>query len=227
MKSEFGKKFNHDPWALNYDENVKNEAHPIRAGYDHVLTSVAAAAPQHEGALILDIGIGTGNLSRRLAPSVKIVGLDNSAGMMAVAREKLANHQVEFVHADMLAFFDQTRPPFDGVISTYTIHHLTEIEKERLFANIWRQLKPGGRAAFGDLMFADATARERAIEYYTAKGQGNIAFDIQDEFFWLVDHATAALTSLGFNVTSRQVSDLSWVLFAQKPAGTGTHEVEE
>ena len=33
MQSQFWKKFNHDPIANDYDENIKNEDNPVRKGY--------------------------------------------------------------------------------------------------------------------------------------------------------------------------------------------------
>lgn len=104
MQAKYSKKFNHDPWANAYDEDVADESNPIRAGYGAVLDFVAARCPQFPGAKILDIGIGTGNLTMRLNSKVQVVGIDISNKMMALARQKLApTHSVNFIVADMLA----------------------------------------------------------------------------------------------------------------------------
>lgn len=218
MHSEFGDKFNHDPWAARYDEDVRNESHPIRAGYGAVLDFVAQSCPQTPGANILDIGIGTGNLTSRLSKQVQVVGLDLSQEMMALAQRKLADGPpVTYVIGDLLAYFEGEHPKFDGIISTYVIHHLTEKEKSRFFEHCWKTLKPGGKAVFGDLMFADLQARQQAIDKFNAEGWEDVALDIDDEFFWLVDSAEAQLKAVGFEVSTRQFSELSWVITAEKP----------
>jgi len=35
MQSKHSQKFNHDPIATGYDENVENEDNPIRTGYKY------------------------------------------------------------------------------------------------------------------------------------------------------------------------------------------------
>jgi len=37
MKSKFAQKFNHDPIANNYDDNIQNEDNPIRKGYNNLM----------------------------------------------------------------------------------------------------------------------------------------------------------------------------------------------
>jgi hypothetical protein len=43
MRSKHVDKFNHDQDAPGYDQDILNEAHPIRAGYGELLDWVAAA----------------------------------------------------------------------------------------------------------------------------------------------------------------------------------------
>lgn len=223
MKSKFGYKFNHDPWANAYDEDVVDESNPIRAGYDAVLEYIATHAPKHRDAVILEIGIGTGNLAGRLNREVSVVGLDISPRMISIAKQKLADRQnISFVMDDMLTFLEQSRRSYDGIISSYVVHHLTEKEKNVLFSHAWRLLKPGGSALFGDLMFASKIARQEAIDRYKESGHEKIAFDIEDEFFWDVDHATISLKELGFHTSAHQFSDLSWVIQAKKPVNSNT-----
>lgn len=61
-------------------------------------------------------------------------------------------------------------PTFDAVLSTYAVHHLTGAEKVLLFQLIWERLWPGGRAVFGDLMFADEAERALLDRKYEQLG---------------------------------------------------------
>jgi ubiquinone/menaquinone biosynthesis C-methylase UbiE len=65
---------------------------------------VAAAAA--EGGAVLEVACGTGRVALRLArPGVRVVGLDRSAAMLAMARQKGAGMpDVRWVEADMRSF---------------------------------------------------------------------------------------------------------------------------
>ena len=215
-KSQFGAKFNHDGWETVYDADVADETHPIRAGYDACLDWVVEKAAVSADDVVIDLGIGTGNLSQRLPACKHLIGVDLSRSMMDVASDKLNHHaQISLVESDLLAYFAKA-PRTDVVISTYAVHHLTEPEKAQLFEAIDRVLADGGRAVFGDLAFADLAAREAAIVRYQAAGRDDVAFDIDDEFFWLLDECTAAMERLGWQVAVTRFSDLSWGVAASK-----------
>lgn len=95
---------------------------------------------------VLDAGCGTGRLSAMLAERVgrgHVVALDRSFNMAAVASSTLArwSDRVAVVLADLddLPFVGA----FDVVFSTATFHWV--LDHQRLFANLHRALKPGGK----------------------------------------------------------------------------------
>lgn len=219
IKSAHGEEFNHDPWAETYDQDVAQEDNPIRTGYRALLAWVlekARIGPQDD---VLDLGVGTGNLSVGVEACASLTAVDLSTNMMALARPKLAAlAHVTFVCEDVLSFLARTTQTFDVLVSTYTIHHLTEPEKMTFLGLVWERLRPGGRAIFGDLMVQDEAAEQRLIQEYQGRGMGEIAEDIQEEFFWRVTPALARLHHLGFSTETIRVSDLSWGIAATKPA---------
>ena len=221
MRSRHADRFNHDEDASGYDRNVQNEADPIRAGYAALLRWVADRLPGIAGP-VLELGSGTGNLTQLLPADRAVCCVDISMQMQLIAAQKIGERAAptDYVLADLLGFFDEhdAGGPYAAVVSTYAIHHLEDDEKEQLFARLRACLLPGGAAVFGDLMFADAGARKDSQERCIAEGKRALAEDIDDEYFWLVDHATAALEGLGFVVESRQFSDLSWGIVARLPA---------
>ena len=94
---------------------------------------------------VLELGCGTGTTALTLAPDTgHLTGCDISGGMIAIAREKLADHpdvSVEFRQAD--AFDDAFSPgQFDAVLA-FNLLHLLE-DRPATLARVRTLLKPGG-----------------------------------------------------------------------------------
>ena len=218
MRSRHADRFNHDEEAAGYDRDVLDEADPIRAGYDALLDWVARRAAPDARSRVLDLGSGTGNLALRLAAFGELVCVDVSQEMERIARAKLSGRDaIHWICSDLLEYFDAPGPEFDAVVSSYAIHHLVEDEKQRLFERISGRLAPGGRVAFGDLMFETAQARRDTLDAYRASGRAELADDIEEEFFWDVSSALAGLEALGLSVETRRFSELSWGIAGTVP----------
>jgi putative AdoMet-dependent methyltransferase len=217
MRSVYGPLFNHDDDANGYDAEVRNEKDPIRAAYHDVLAWVISVARIDSSSRVLELGSGTGNLSCLLDRCGELVCVDLSERMEAIARSK-SGHILKrrFIKADILEVFDCESAPFDSVISTYAIHHLTDEEKRLLFGKVFAGLVPGGRAVFGDLMLQNQAEKASKIQEYLAKGDAKTAQAIEEEFFWSIDTAVLDLNELGFQVETTRFSDLSWGVVARK-----------
>lgn len=215
MRSRFADKFNHDAEAPGYDRDVLNEQEPVREGYARVLDWVAAEAGGARS--VVELGTGTGNLALRLRGCRRLVCVDVSREMLRIARSKLSGmNRVQFVEADILEYFDHPAGPCDAVVSTYAVHHLTEDEKTRLFREAAAALRREGRAVFGDLMFENDDHRKRYLAELRGSGREELADEIEDEFFWNMEHAVDALASVGFQVAAERFSALSWGISARK-----------
>lgn len=113
------------------------------------------AALKH-GERVLDVGCGTGVLTRLAAeavgPSGHVVGIDPSPGMLGVARRNAlqTNSRAEFKFATIEHLpFDEGS--FDVVLSSCMLHHLpAELKREGL-REVCRMLKPGGRFVAVDI----------------------------------------------------------------------------
>lgn len=222
MRSGNADIFNHDTDAAGYDDDVRNEANPIRAGYRKVLASVVEQAQIASTSRVLELGSGTGNLSSLIVNCRELVSVDVSEKMEAIAKLKLRHlPNRRFIKADLLEAFTQDLGKFDAVISTYAVHHLTDPEKERLFQLVFDCLRPGGRAVFGDLMIQKSSEKREKILQYFADGDHATAEGIRDEFFWAVDLAVGQLERLGFTVGTSHFSDLSYTVVAQKAKSNG------
>jgi SAM-dependent methyltransferase len=121
--------------------------------YAGVADHVAELAP--EGARVLEIGCGPGNLSIRLARhGLEVTGLDldramiERAGANAGRAEGLIGTRPSFLVGDVasLAFPDAS---FDLVVSTLSMHHWADPGAG--LTEIGRVLRPDGRALVWDL----------------------------------------------------------------------------
>lgn len=120
------------------------------------------------GGPVLELACGTGRLSVPLAEDGHpVVGLDNSAAMLAAARQKAgeAAVEIEFVKGDMRSF-DLGREFALVIVSCNSLSHLvTNEELTGSLRRIARHLAPGGLLAFdvvnprlADLVRADRTS---------------------------------------------------------------------
>jgi SAM-dependent methyltransferase len=119
---------------------------------DRVVPHVVAALKPAPGDKVLDIGSGGGKLSLAIAqlvqPGGKVVGADISSGMVRMATERAAEAKakgVTFVAADVQSE-TVAGGPFDGATSQFGVMFFDD--PVAAFANIRRQLKPGGQIAF-------------------------------------------------------------------------------
>jgi ubiquinone/menaquinone biosynthesis C-methylase UbiE len=96
---------------------------------------------------LLDVACGTGAITDLLSGAYQVSGLDISAGMLAVAREKLPRG-TPLYRADMTCF--KLRARFDAVVCAYQgVNHLLSLTAwESFFGCAYRHLNPGGVFVF-------------------------------------------------------------------------------
>jgi ubiquinone/menaquinone biosynthesis C-methylase UbiE len=123
---------------------------PFRTS-DSVLDATASALRRmgpFDAGLDLCCGTGAGVGVLRRVCRGSVTGVDFSAGMLAVARERTgaAGPPVTWVRADARAL--PFRPVFDLVVSFGAFGHFLPRELPGLFAQVHAVLRPGGRFVF-------------------------------------------------------------------------------
>ncbi len=203
-------------------------------------TALAHLAP---GEVVLDLGSGGGIdvllSARRVGPAGKAYGLDMTDEMLALAREnqrKAAVENVEFLKGEMehIPLPDHS---VDVIISNCVIN--LSADKDRVFAEAFRVLKPGGRFAVSDVVVRGEVPAEirRSVELwvgciagaleetdYVAKlaKAGFEAVSIEPTRVYNVEDARGFLADHGFDVdtVAPMVRDkfMSAFVRARKPA---------
>ena len=100
-----------------------------------------------KGAIVLDLGCGTGYLakvlSERVGPEGKVVAVDPDGERLKIARETYPASNIEYIQAD-----DKTFPPgqYDLVFSNIMIHWISD--KKALMKRVYENIHPQGCFAF-------------------------------------------------------------------------------
>jgi SAM-dependent methyltransferase len=125
-----------------------------------------------------DLGCGTGQAAASLAPFVgTVIGVDGSASMLEIARERLAGAaNVEFRRGELEALPLQSGE-LDAAVLFLVLHHVAE--PGRVFAEVARVLKPEGR-----LLVVDMMAHDRQ-DYRREMGHVWLGFSRPELLAWL------------------------------------------
>lgn len=93
--------------------------------------------------VVLEIGIGTGRLARKVAPKCKqLCGIDFSQKTIGRAKENLQEYDnISYICSDFMEY--NFKEKFDVVYSSLTLMHIKE--KKDFYKKVYRVLKENGR----------------------------------------------------------------------------------
>ena len=137
-----------DQYIQRMDEREDAERRPI---FEYMARLIGA--DPDAGLSVLDIGSGYGPVAAVVLdayPKAHAIGLDISEAMMAVGRERMARfgERFRYVVGDfgpgVLPPEAVEAGPFDVVVSARAIHHLSAELMASLYADIHKNLRPGG-----------------------------------------------------------------------------------
>src|SRR5262245_2318384 len=148
--------------------------------YEELQEQAVAAIP-FPPERVLELGMGTGETTRRLIeahPDSWVIGLDASPEMVFRAREAYDDVQ--------LARIEDPLPdgPWDLVIGVLSIHHLTSEQKRELF----RRVREQSRAlVIGDVVKADVALTPIDPDYDFPEAAADLAEWSGGEVTWAAD----------------------------------------
>jgi tRNA (cmo5U34)-methyltransferase len=157
---------------------------------DRAAAATATAGPAED---VLELGIGTGETTRRvlaLHPGARLTTVDESPAMLERARQA-------FPAADLrLGRLEDPLPqgPFDLVYSTLAVHHLDAAGKRDLFVRVASALRRGGRFVLADVVVPEDPADARIeIDWVV-----DLPDRLDDQLRWLSEAGLQAETLWAF-----------------------------
>ena len=146
--------WNDAAFAQEWAEENSQENAERKQSLDLLLRIVSdhlAGAPSSVPRRVLDLGCGHGFIAARVLQEIAdttLVGVDGSAPMLELARERLAPYAGRFTLAQ--ADFETMTPgdlpggPFDAAIAVQAIHNCSDEGKKRAYASTRAVLAPSG-----------------------------------------------------------------------------------
>jgi putative AdoMet-dependent methyltransferase len=200
-----------DLWADGYDKSVElseeNDEYPF-AGYKDVLNTIYNIVHKRGKARILDVGFGTGILTKKLYDDgYEIYGIDFSQKMIEIAKEKMPLARLikyDFSKGLPEEIKDSS---FDYIISTYAMHHLEDEEKVKFIEKLENYLNKDGKIIIGDIVFETKKLLEECKVNY------NEYWDDEEVYFVFEDLRKSLLNK---NISFTEISHCSGVIQISK-----------
>ncbi|MEM7130557.1 MAG: methyltransferase domain-containing protein [Chloroflexota bacterium] len=136
---------------IDYDEQLAKETERtyLMPEIAYQRTRTLSVLQLRAGECVLDVGCGMGLLARELAiavgPEGRVVGMDNSASMIELAKKRCADFPQIELRAQSVESLPELDNCYDVVTCTQLLLYLPHVEYALTEMN--RVLKPGGRIA--------------------------------------------------------------------------------
>ena len=159
-----------------------------------------------KGASVLDLGCGTGYLTKMLSeqvgPEGKVVAVDPDGERLKIAREKYYASNIEYIQAD-----DKTFPPgqYDLIFCNIVIHWISD--KEAVLKEAYQNLRPGGRFAFTTANGYLPIPEIGKTLFNQLVGPDFLDWMVNEKMiFWNVSEYKSIATDVGFRQMSMTIS---------------------
>ncbi|WP_342389146.1 class I SAM-dependent methyltransferase [Salinicoccus bachuensis] len=203
-------------WAKDYDTfttGSDDQYKEVFRGYDGILQTIADCSGSH----VIEFGIGTGNLTKKLLAAGRTVyPIEPSEEMRYLVAAKLPEN-IEIIDGDMQDF---PLPPFkvDTIISSYVFHHLKREEKAEVLTHYFDLLEDGGKVLFADTMFMDHAFYEEKVAEAARNHFYGLKADLEREYYPMIPDLYHQFNDAGFSVSLMQMNTFVWIIEGVKEA---------
>ena len=151
MKNNIDK---YNAWAYQYDNNIN----PTR---DLDKTVIKESLSNLDFFKVLELGCGSGkNTEWLISKADKLVGLDFSKNMLALARKKITSKKVTFINANINEKWPVDNNTFDLATINLTLEHIEILD--HIFNSLFMKLVQGGKCFVCELHPKKQLAGSRA-----------------------------------------------------------------
>ncbi|MFD1095589.1 class I SAM-dependent methyltransferase [Salegentibacter chungangensis] len=182
--------------ALEFDEFSKNYTSDMIGCVPHytkLVSSFTEYLPENfNPKSILELGCGNGNITAQLIshfPNATFTLVDASAEMLELCRKQFKDHHVVFSNS-YFQDFPFKEETYDLIVAGFSLHHLTNKEKQTVFKQINSALKEGGIFSYSDLMISKTNPDHPKL----LKQWGdfvNAHFPDGEKWAWVMEHYAA------------------------------------
>jgi SAM-dependent methyltransferase len=183
---------------LSPEYGVKFGLYANETHREHLQKFLGRVAPR---STLLSAACGAGRYDGMLLEAGhRVVGIDQSAGMLARARERFPEARYEKIGLQEMDF----REAFDGVICMDAMEHVCPEDWPGVLRGFREALKPGGVLYF-TLDLAEADKVQEAYERAKGRGLPVVFGEVADE----VEEAYERVKALGLPVVSGELADVA------------------
>lgn len=144
-----------------YDERIRT----FIPSYEEMLDVAAHVVALGRPRTVVDLGTGTGALALRVSravPGVKMIGIDEDAGMLGTAARRMRRTRPALIHQ---SFLTAPLPRCDAFSASLALHHVERPRAKRaLFARAHAALRRGG-------VIVSADCHPSSIDWLATEGR--------------------------------------------------------
>lgn len=211
-------KFNRlfDKWAQHYDETVyglDNEYKEVFEEYNKILENICWEITDNKDGLVVEIGVGTGNLTKLLyKKGFRVIGIEPSIEMRKISKSKIPN--VEILDGHFLSI--PVNKKIDAFVTSYAFHHLTFDEKQKAIMYLDSLLAEDGKIVIADTMFETKEYKQKLYEYVENTKAFNLLKDLNTEYYEYLDDICSLFKNLNYSIKKVKMNKYVWIVTASK-----------
>lgn len=169
--------------------------------------AVADAAASRPGVRVLEIGCGTGAVTRRLVErGAEVVALDQSTAMLEQARRRLGDRpdaKVEWLERTASEIDSMEAGAFDAVVLSLCLSEMSRGERAYVLAEASKRLRPGGVLVVADEVVAQGWLR-RTLQRLARGPQWLLAWLLAGSVSRAIDDLRAEVAASGIEGLSER-----------------------